>query len=164
LNAVWPEAVVQTCVVHLIRASMRYVFWFDRKAMTAALRPIYTVPTVQAAELAFSAFREEWGRKAAGAVAAWERAWEEFTPFLAFAPEIRRVIYTTNLIESINFQLRKVTKARGSVPTDDAAIKLLYLALRNISDQRGGEAGTGSHGWKNALNAFALQFPDRLPI
>jgi putative transposase len=164
VTAVWPAAVVQTCVVHLIRASMRYVSWSDRKTMTAALRPIYTAPTVQAAELAFGAFRDEWGTRAAGAVAAWERAWEEFTPFLAFAPEIRKVIYTTNLIESINFQLRKVTKARGSFPTDEAALKLLYLAIRNISTQRGGEAGTGTHGWTAALNAFALQFPDRLPL
>ena len=90
--------------------------------------------------------------------------WQEFIPFLAFAPEVRKVIYTTNLIESINFQLRKVTKARGSFPTDEAAMKLLYLALRNISHQRGGEAGTGTHGWTAALNAFALQFPDRLPL
>ena len=160
VNAVWPAAVVQTCVVHLIRACMRYVSWSDRKAMTAALRPIYTAPTVQAAELAFGAFKDEWSTRAAGAVA----AWEEFTPFLAFAPEIRKVIYTTNLIESINFQLRKVTKARGSFPTDEAALKLLYLAIRNISTQRGGEAGTGTHGWTAALNAFALQFPDRLPL
>lgn len=155
---------MQTCVVRLIGASMRYVSWKDREAMTAALRPIYTAPTVQAAELAFSAFRDEWGTRAAGAVAAWERAWEEFTPFLAFAPEIRKVIYTTNLIESTNFQLRKVTEARGSFPTDEAAMTILYLALRNISDQRGGAAGTGTHGWKNALNAFALQFPDRPPL
>jgi putative transposase len=160
---VWPEAVVQTCVAHLIRASMRYASWNDRKAMTAALRPIYTAPTVQAAELAFSAFREDWGHKAAGAVAAWERAWEEFTPFLAFAPEIRKVIYTTNLIESINFPLRKVTKARGSFPTDEAAMKLLYLAIRNIGDQRGGEAGTGTHGWKNALNALPCSSPTVYP-
>jgi putative transposase len=142
VNAVWPEAVVQTCVVHLIRASMRYVSWSDRKAMTAALRPIYTAPTVAAAELAFGAFTDEWSTRAAGAVAAWQRAWEEFTPFLAFTPEIRKVIYTTNLIESINFQLRKVTKARGSFPTDEAAMKLIYLALRNISEQLCGGAGT----------------------
>jgi putative transposase len=159
VNAVWPEAVVQTCVVHLIRTCMRYVSWKDRKEMSAALRPIYTAPTVQAAELAFGAFKDEWGTRAAGAVAAWERAWEEFTPFLAFAPEIRKIIYTTNLIESVNFQLRKVTKARGSFPTDEAAMKLLYLALRNISDQRGGDAGTGTHGWKNALNAFRPAVP-----
>ena len=114
--------------------------------------------------MAFGAFRDEWGTRAAGAVQAWERAWEEFTPFLAFPPEIRKIIYTTNLIESINFQLRKVTKARGSFPTDEAALKLIYLALRNISEKRGGAAGTGTHGWKTALNAFALQFPDRLPL
>ena len=164
VNHVWPEAVVQTCVIHLIRASTRYVSWSDRKAMVAALRPIYTAPTVPAAELAMAAFKEHWGPRAAGAVQAWERAWEDFVPFLAFAPEIRKIIYTTNMIESINFQLRKVTKARGSFPTDEAATKLLYLALRNISSQRGGENGTGTHGWKTALNAFALQFPDRLPL
>jgi len=129
-----------------------------------SLRPIYTAPTIEAAQLAMEAFREAWGAKAPGAVAAWDRAWEEFTPFLAFSPEIRKIIYTTNMIESINFQIRKVTKARGSLPTDEAAMKLLYLALRNISTKRGGEAGTGTQGWTVALNAFALQFPDRLPI
>jgi putative transposase len=164
IGSVWPEAVVQTCVVHLLRACLRYASWKDRKAMMSSLRPIYTAPTVEAAQLALDAFRAEWGRKAPGAVAAWERAWQEFIPFLAFAPEIRKIIYTTNMIESINFQLRKVTKARGSFPSDDAAMKLIYLALRNVSTQRGGEAGTGTHGWKAALNAFALQFPDRLPL
>ena len=164
VSSVWPAAVVQTCVVHLLRASMRYASWKDRKSMMVSLRPIYTAPTVEAAQLAMEAFREAWGAKAPGAVAAWDRAWEEFTPFLAFSPEIRKIIYTTNMIESINFQIRKVTKARGSFPTDDAAMKLLYLALRNISTKRGGEAGTGTQGWTVALNAFALQFPDRLPI
>jgi putative transposase len=162
--SVWPDAVVQTCVVHLLRASMRYASWKDRKTMMTSLRPIYTAPTVEAAQLALEAFRETWGSKAPGAVAAWDRAWEEFIPFLAFAPEIRKIIYTTNLIESINFQIRKVTKARGSFPTDEAAMKLIYLALRNVSNQRGGHAGTGTHGWTAALNALALQFPDRLPI
>ena len=162
--SVWPQAVVQTCVVHLLRASLRYASWKDRKTMMASLRPIYTAVTVEAAELALGEFRDAWAARAPGAVAAWDRAWAEFIPFLAFAPEVRKVIYTTNLIESINFQLRKVTKARGSFPTDEAAMKLLYLALRNISTQRGGEAGTGTHGWTAALNAFALQFPDRLPL
>lgn len=162
--SVWPQAVVQTCVVHLLRASLRYASWKDRKTMMASLRPIYTAVTVEAAELAMNDFRGTWAARAPGAVAAWDRAWQEFIPFLAFAPEVRKVIYTTNLIESINFQLRKVTKARGSFPTDEAAMKLLYLALRNISTQRGGEAGTGTHGWTAALNAFALQFPDRLPL
>jgi putative transposase len=164
VSSVWPQAVVQTCVVHLLRASMRYASWKDRKSMMVSLRPIYTAPTVEAAQLAMEAFREIWGAKAPGAVAAWDRAWEEFTPFLAFSPEIRKIIYTTNMIESINFQIRKVTKARGSFPTDEAAMKLLYLALRNISNQRGGQSGTGTQGWTAALNAFALQFPDRLPI
>jgi putative transposase len=164
VNAVWPAAVVQTCVAHLIRASVRYVSWSDRKAMTAALRPMCTAPTVQAAELAMAAFEETWGTRAAGAVQAWKRAVEEFTPFLAFALQIRKIICTTNLIESIDFQLRKIIKARGSFPTDEAAMKILYLALRNISDQRSSDAGTGTHGWKIALNAFALQFPDRPPL
>jgi putative transposase len=161
--SVWPEAIVQTCVVHLLRASMRYASWKDRKTMMASLRPIYTAATVEAAQLALEAFRQTWGTRAPGAVAAWDRAWQEFTPFLAFDPEIRKIIYTTNMIESINFQIRKVTKARGSFPTDEAAMKLIYLALRNVSTQRGGHAGTGSQGWKRALNAFAIQFPDRLP-
>jgi putative transposase len=161
--SVWPEAIVQTCVVHLLRASMRYASWKDRKTMMASLRPIYTAATVEAAQLALEAFRQSWGTRAPGAVAAWDRAWQEFTPFLAFDPEIRKIIYTTNMIESINFQIRKVTKARGSFPTDEAAMKLIYLALRNVSTQRGGHAGTGSQGWKRALNAFAIQFPDRLP-
>lgn len=164
VGSVWPQAVVQTCVVHLLRASLRYASWKDRKTMMASLRPIYTAATAEAAELAMNDFRGAWEKRAPGAVAAWDRAWQEFIPFLAFAPEVRKVIYTTNLIESINFQLRKVTKTRGSFPTDEAAMKLLYLALRNISTQRGGEAGTGTHGWTAALNAFALQFPDRLPL
>jgi len=149
--SVWPEAIVQTCVVHLLRASMRYASWKDRKTMMASLRPIYTAATVEAAQLALEAFRQSWGTRAPGAVAAWDRAWQEFTPFLAFDPEIRKIIYTTNMIESINFQIRKVTKARGSFPTDEAAMKLIYLALRNVSTQRGGHAGTGSQGWKRAL-------------
>jgi putative transposase len=164
VNSVWPEAVVQTCVVHLLRASMRYASWKDRKTMMVSLRPIYTAPTIEAAQLALEAFREVWGTKAPGAVATWDRAWDDFTPFLAFSPQIRKIIYTTNMIESINFQIRKVTKARGSFPTDEAAMKLLYLALRNVSTKRGGEAGTGTPGWTAALNAFAIQFPDRLPI
>ena len=164
VNSVWPEAVVQTCVVHLLRASMRYASWKDRKKMMGSLRPIYTAPTIEAAQLALEAFRAAWGTKAPGAVATWDRAWDDFTPFLAFSAQIRKIIYTTNMIESINFQIRKVTKARGSFPTDEAAMKLLYLALRNVSTRRGGDAGTGSPGWTAALNAFAIQFPDRLPI
>ena len=94
----------------------------------------------------------------------WRRAWAEFIPFLDYPPELRLVVYTTNAIESINFQLRKITKTRGHFPSDEAAMKLLYLGLRNISSKRGGESGTGTHGWKTALNTLVVLFPGRLPL
>jgi putative transposase len=164
IAATWPDAVVQTCVVHLLRNSMRYVSYDDRKKIAAALRPIYTAVNADAAEAALAAFDQAHGRKYPGIVATWQRAWTEFVPFLAFDTEIRKIIYTTNLIESINYQLRKITKTRGHFPTDEAAIKLLYLGIRNISRHRGGEAGTFTNGWKKALNALAIHFPGRLPL
>lgn len=164
IAAIWPEAIIQTCVVHLLRASLRYVAYDQRKRLAGALKPIYAAPTVEAAETAFADFKRLYGPRSPGVIAVWERAWDEFVPFLAFPVEIRKVIYTTNQIESINYQLRKVTKNRGHFPHDDAAIKLLYLALRNIRPERGGDLGTGTYGWKQALNAFAIHFPGRLPI
>ena len=164
VGSIYPETVVQTCVVHLLRSAMKYASYSDRKTMVKDMKPIYTAATVQAAELAMEAFAETWQTKAPGAVLAWRNAWEDFTPFLAFTPEIRKVIYTTNQIESINYQLRKITKTRGSFPSDEAAIKLVYLGIRNIETHRGGELGTGTQGWHQALNAFAVQFPDRLPL
>ena len=164
ITAVWPQAIIQTCVVHLLRASMRYASYTDRKKMAAALRPIYTAATEEAAKLALEDFRAEWKTKSPGAVAVWDRAWAEFVPFLAFPVEIRKIIYTTNAIESLNYQLRKVTKSRGSFPSDAAALKLLYLAIRNINQKRGSNPGSGTYRWTEALNAFAIQFPDRLPI
>lgn len=164
ITAVWPAAIIQTCVVHLLRASMRYASYTDRKKMAAALRPIYTAATEEAAKLALEDFRAEWKTKSPGAVAVWDRAWTEFVPFLAFPVEIRKIIYTTNAIESLNYQLRKVTKARGSFPSDAAALKLLYLAIRNINQKRGSNPGSGTYRWTEALNAFAIQFPDRLPL
>ncbi len=164
IGATWPEAVVQTGVVHLLRNSMRYVSYGDRKRIAAAMRPIYTAVNADAAEAALAEFRRVHGTQYPGIVASWERAWNEFIPFLAFDTDIRKIIYTTNLIESINYQLRKITKTRGHFPTDDAAVKLLYLGIRNISRQRGGEAGTGTWGWKKALNALAIHFPGRLPL
>lgn len=164
IEAVWPDALVQTCVVHLLRASLRYVAYDQKKKLAAALKPIYLAPSIEAAEAAFTDFKIGYQSRSPGVVAVWERAWEQFTPFLRFPIEIRRVIYTTNQIESINYQLRKVTKNRGHFPNDDAAIKLLYLALRNINPERGGDLGTGTYGWKRALNAFAIQFPGRLPL
>jgi putative transposase len=164
IEAIWPDALVQTCVVHLLRASLRYVAYDHKKKLAAALKPIYLAPSVEAAEAAFADFKLAWAARCPGVVAVWERAWEQFIPFLRFPVEIRKIIYTTNLIESINYQLRKVTKNRGHFPNDDAAIKLLYLALRNMNPERGGDLGTGTSGWKRALNAFAIHFPGRLPL
>jgi putative transposase len=164
IEATWPKALVQTCVIHLIRASTRFCTWKDRKAVAAALRPIYTAATVEAAEAAMDDFEIEWGDKYPGIVRTWRAAWEQFTPFLRFSPEIRKIVYTTNMVESINFQLRKITKTRGHFPTDQSALKLLRLAARNISDKRGGDLGTGTPGWQKALNAFDIHFPGRLGL
>ena len=173
IEATWPKAIVQTCVVHLIRASLKYVSWDQRKKAAAAMRPIYTAVNEAAAKAALENMRRDFGKKNPGLVAAWERAWDQFVPFLAFDAAIRKVIYTTNAIESVNFQLRKLTKTRGHFPDDDAAVKLLYLGIRNITgrhiDGQGlirerGERGTGTLGWKAALNAFAVRFGDRVPI
>jgi putative transposase len=160
--------------VHLIRNCMRYASWRDRKAVAAALRPIYTAPTVEAAEQALEAFAgSEVGRRCPAAVDAWRRAWPEFTPFLDFPLEIRRVVYTTNAIESYNYQLRKVTKTRGQFPSDEAAYKLLFLAISDIETRtttRGGnkpkkllQRGAASQHWTEALNHFAVLYPGRLP-
>lgn len=164
IEATWPQALVQTCVIHLIRASLRFCSWKDRKALTKALRPIYAAPTVEAAADAMDTFELEWGDRYPGIVKVWRNSWEQFTPFLRFPPEIRKIVYTTNLVESINFQLRKVTKTRGHFPTDASALKLLRLAARNISDKRGGDLGTGTWGWKQALNALEIHFPGRLGL
>lgn len=136
IEATFPHTTVQTCVVHLIRASMRFVSYADRKKMAAALKPIYTAPTLDAAETALLGFAEsQIGRRNKAAVATWQNAWERFIPFLAFPPEIRKIIYTTNAIESLNYQLRKIIKNRGHFPSDDAVIKLLWLAIRDIEDK-----------------------------
>ena len=164
IEAVWPKATIQTCVVHLLRGSFRYASYQDRKKLAAAMRPIYTAASVDAAEEAFDAFEAEWGSKYPAIINLWRNSWDVFTPFLAYPPEIRRVVYTTNMIESINYQLRKVTKTRGHFPTEKAAPKLLYLAVCNITTNRGGTAGTGSQGWKACLNALAIYFPDRINI
>ena len=164
IETTWPQALVQTCVIHLIRASLRFCSWKDRRAITTALRPIYTATTLEAAEDAMDTFELEWGDRYPGIVKTWRSAWEQFTPFLRFPPEIRKVVYTTNMVESINFQLRKVTKTRGHFPTDTSALKLLRLAARNITDKRGGDLGTGTQGWHQALNQFEIHFPGRLGI
>jgi len=173
IKATWKDATVQTCVIHLIRSSMKYISWKDRKKAASFMRPVYTAVNEAAAKAALENMRREFGKKAPGMIAAWERAWDEFVPFLRFDAAIRKVIYTTNAIESMNFQLRKITKNRGHFPDDDAAVKLLYLGIRNITGRHidgdglvldRGERGTGTLGWKAALNAFAVQFPGRVPL
>ncbi|MBW3576364.1 MAG: IS256 family transposase [Actinobacteria bacterium] len=164
IETVWPRTTVQTCVVHLIRNSIKFCSWRDRKHVTRALKPIYRAATVEAAADALDDFELEWGDRYPAIVDLWRRNWERFTPFLAFPAPVRKIIYTTNAVESLNYQLRKVTKTRGHFPTEQAVLKILYLAIRNIGHDRGGELGTGTHGWKQALNAFAIAFPGRLTI
>jgi putative transposase len=164
IRSAFPDTTVQTCVVHVMRNALKFVSYADRKKMCTAMRVIYTAPTVEAAELAFASFKDTFGRSYPGAVQVWENAWNDFIPFLDFPPELRLIVYTTNAIESMNFQLRKITKNRGHFPDSDAALKLLYLGLRNISSERGGTSGTGTHGWKKALNALASLYPARLTL
>ncbi len=137
IEATWPNATVQTCVVHLIRQAMRFVNYKSRKAVAAALKPVYQAPDEDAALAALTEFAaSELGQANPNTVRVFEDAWDRFTPFLAFPPMLRRVIYTTNSIESLNYQLRKVTKNRGHFPSDDAVVKLLWLAICNIEDKR----------------------------
>lgn len=162
VEGVFPDTVVQTCVVHVMRNTMRFISYGDRRKVAAAMREIYTAPSVEAAELALKSFDQAFGGRYPGAVEVWRNAWNEFIPFLEYPPELRRIVYTTNLIESINYQLRKITKTRGHFPDDESAMKLLYLGIRNISTKRGGESGTGTYGWKKALNFLVVHFPGRL--
>jgi putative transposase len=164
IEATWPQASVQTCVVHLIRASTRYCSWKDRKTIAAALKPIYTALNAEAAADALDTFELTHGDRYPAIVALWRSSWERFTPFLAYPPVIRKIVYTTNLVESVNYQMRKASKTRGHFPDDDSALKLLRLIARDITTSRGGTAGTGTWGWTEALNAFAIHFPNRLPL
>lgn len=164
IRSAFPDTTVQTCVVHVIRNAMKFVSYGDRKKLATSMRAIYTAPGVDAAELALAAFEEKFGPQYPGAVQVWKNAWSDFIPFLDYPAELRLIVYTTNAIESINFQLRKITKNRGHFNDTDAAMKLLYLGLRNISSHRGGESGTGTHGWTKALNTLATLFPGRLPM
>jgi transposase-like protein len=159
LATVFSETTLQTCIVHLIRNSLDYASWKDRKLLAAAIKPIYTAPSAEAAEAELDAFEKgPWGQKFPTVVAAWRRAWSHVIPFFAFPPHIRRVIYTTNAIESINARLRKIIKTRGHFPSDDAATKLIWLALRNIT----ADWGRPSRDWKEAMNQFAILYEDRL--
>ena len=158
LAAVFPATTLQTCIVHLIRNSLDFASWKDRKALAAALKPIYTAANAEAAQAELEAFeRGPWGTKFPTVVAAWRRAWSHVIPFFAFPPPIRRVIYTTNAIESVHARLRKIIKSRGHFPSDDAATKLIWLALKNIT----ADWGRAAKDWKEAMNQFAIIYDDR---
>lgn len=158
LAAVYPATTLQTCIVHLLRNSLDYANWKERKPLASALRAIYTAPSADAAMTALDAFeRGPWGTRFPTVVASWRRAWAHVIPFFAFPPEIRRVIYTTNALESLNARVRKIIKTRGHFPNDDAATKLIWLALRNIS----AAWSRSSPAWRPAMNQFAVLYGDR---
>ena len=158
LAAVFPATTLQTCIVHLISNSLDYASWKDRKALAAALKPIYTAPSAEAAAAELDALEAgPWGKRFPTVVATWRRAWDRVIPFFAFSPAVRRVIYTTNAIESLHSRLRKIIKTRGHFPSDDAATKLLWLALRNIT----ADWGRAAKEWKEAMNQFAIAYGER---
>jgi len=159
LAAVFPLTTLQTCIVHLIRHSLDFASARERKLLAAALRPIYTAGSAEAAADALDVFaRSPWGTRFPTVVASWRRAWLQVIPFFAFPPAVRRVIYTTNALESVNARVRKIIKTRGHFPTDEAATKLIWLALRNITARWGGKA---SNYWHLAMQQFAILFEDR---
>lgn len=158
IEAVFPQAQIQTCIVHLMRHSLEYCSWQDRKFVAAELKGIYRAVSAEAAEQALSAFEEgRWGQRYPPIVASWRRNWQRVIPFFAYPQDVRRVLYTTNAIESLNMQLRKITKNRGHFPNDEAATKLLYLALRNVT----AKWKNAGREWKPALTQFAILFADR---
>lgn len=161
IGQTWPQTVVQTCVVHLLRNSFRYASRKDWAQVARDLKPVYTAPTEQAALDAFAEFSERWEARYPAIVRLWEGSWAEFVPFLAFDVEIRRVICTTNAIESINARLRKAVRARGHFPTEQAALKCLYLAVMSL-DPTGRGRKRWTNRWKAALNAFDITFDGRV--
>ena len=158
IESVYPETQVQLCIVHMVRNSLRFVPWKDKKAVVADLKTIYTATNAEVAKESLNAFRTKWDEKYPTIADSWERNWEGLVPFLSYPDYIRKAIYTTNAIESLNRSLRKISKNRGSFPNDESALKLLYLALRNISKKWTMPIRL----WKQALNQFVILFPGRL--
>ena len=158
INSVFPKAQIQTCIVHLVRHSLRFVPWKDRKEVAADLKAVYRAETVEVAQENLREFEAKWDGKYPTIGQSWRRNWEQIIPFLAYPQEIRKVIYTTNAIESLNRSLRKAVKARGHFPSDEAATKLLYLAIRNLT----AKWKMPPREWTAAMNQFAILFDDRL--
>jgi transposase-like protein len=161
IGTVWPQAVTQTCIVHLLRASFRYAGRQDWDKISRALKPVYTAPTAKAAEDRFLDFQEEWGGRYPAIVRLWENAWAEFVPFLQFDVEIRRIVCTTNAIESVNARIRKAVRARGHFPNEAAALKCVYMAIMSL-DPTGQGRKRWTMRWKPALQAFDIAFDGRL--
>jgi putative transposase len=160
INATWPRADVQTCVVHLIRNTLRYTPQNKWPAIMKDVRPIYTAPTLDAAAERFAEFEETWGSQVPAVIKLWRDAWSEFIPFLSFPAEVRSIIYTTNTIESLNARFRRSTRVRGHFPNDQAALKVLYLTIRR-TDGRGGNVVGKVRNWKSVLNTLAIHYGDR---
>jgi len=158
ISTVFPQTLVQTCIVHLIRNSLAFVTWKDRKTIMPWIKAIYQAENADQALVRLDEFEAEWGKRYPAIGAAWRRAWEHVIPFFAFAPAIRKMIYTTNAVEALNRSLRKIIKTRGSFPTDEAAFKLLYLAIKNA-----GVHWRRPIEWTAAMGQFAIQFGDRFP-
>jgi transposase-like protein len=169
INAAYPDTTVQTCIVHLVRHSLNFCGWKDRKEVAKSLKVIYQAVDDEAAAKALPSrrlqaiacratddFEEKWGPKYPSIAPSWRRAWQEVIPFFAFPPDVRKIIYTTNAIESLNRVIRKTTKTRGSFPTDEAATKLIYLAIRNFEKK-----GRVVREWVAARNQFAILYPER---
>lgn len=158
IEKVFSKSLVQLCIVHLVRNSLEFVSWKQRKQVAADLRAIYTAPTEQAAEIALDEFAAKWDKSHAAISKIWRSNWSRIIPFFQFPAEIRKVIYTTNAIESLNMSLRKIIKTRGSFPNEESAFRLLYLALKNHSKK-----WTTIQSWREALNRFQVLWPDRMP-
>jgi len=159
IETVFPKTQVQLCIVHLLRASLNYVSWKQRKQVAADLKPVYRASTAEEAQLRLEEFAIKWDRPYPTIAQMWRRNWEHVRPFFAYPAEIRKVVYTTNAIESLNMSLRKVIKTRGSFPTEEAAMKLLYMGLEHIAKKW----TMPVQDWKAALQRFAILFGDRLP-
>ncbi|TMQ67579.1 MAG: hypothetical protein E6K80_15125 [Candidatus Eisenbacteria bacterium] len=159
IEAVFPKTVVQTCIVHLIRSSTRFVAWINRKTLIADLKRVYRAETEEAAVAALVEFEKRRGERYLMVAQAWRSNWERVRPFFAFGAEIRRIISTINAIESLNYSLRKITRARGHFPHDEAALKLVYLVIRNVEKKWTRQPQY----WTRALNQFAIHFEGRLP-
>jgi putative transposase len=162
INTVWPQTVVQACIIHLIRNTFRYASRKDWDALSKDLRPVYTAPTEASAATRFEELTERWGSQYPAIITLWRNAWSEFIPFLDYDVEIRRIICSTNAIESLNARYRRAVRARGHFPTEQAAPKCLYLVTRSLDPTGRGKARWASR-WKPALNAFAITFAEHLP-